>query len=63
MTEKNCLDLLKESQEFDMIFENVLELAHDGLTFDGSHHKRYFAQEILKLVDIDLITNDFACPP
>lgn len=63
MTEKNCLDLLKESQEFDMIFESILELANDGLVFEEPHHKRYYAQEIMKLVDIDLTTNDFACPP
>lgn len=60
---KENIRLIKESENLDMLFESIIEWASDGMTCDGSHHKRWYAQEILKMLDTDLVKNDFACPP
>jgi hypothetical protein len=34
--------------------ERVIELLKEGLQTDGSHHKQWYLNEVLKLIDIKI---------
>lgn len=34
--------------------ERIIELLKDGLQTDGAHHKQWYLNEVLKLVDLQI---------
>lgn len=59
-----CLELHFDEQAIGELLRTVAKLAIDGTSHDGAHHRRWFAQEIVRIIQAtELVTREPGIAP